>query len=107
MFFTVLIGRLSAAWEIFLECRIDDQLFAYCMAREFPGELVLEADLLISISGAHDDVVVFFELSVVLFDRIHKAGHVDCLELTIASSTATPACMLTILFRNRTALKDP
>lgn len=78
MFLTILIGRLRAAWEIFLECRIDDQLFAYGMAGEFPGELVLEADLLIGISGAHDDLVVLFELSVVLFDRIHKAGHVVC-----------------------------
>lgn len=75
MLCAVLIGHLLPVGKVLLHERVDDQLLADGVASEFPCELVLPSGFLIGGFGGEDLVVGFFELAVVVFDCVCKAGH--------------------------------
>jgi hypothetical protein len=61
---------LTLGAHVLLKSRIDYQLLADGVAREFPDELVPKALLMVMVSRVYDLIVVLFQLAVVLDDSI-------------------------------------
>lgn len=74
MLLPILVGHFHPARYILLKGRVDDEFLADGVPGQFPGELVLEADLVVFVRGREDPVEQGFDLAVVVHDRLHDPG---------------------------------
>lgn len=74
MLLPVLVRHFHPAGNILLKRGINDQFLADGMPGQFPGELVLVADLVVFVGGGEDPVEEGLDLAVVVHDRIHDPG---------------------------------
>lgn len=74
MLLPILVGHFHAARDILLKGRVDDQFLADGVPGQFPGELVLIADLVVFIGRRDDLVEERLDLAVVVHNRISDAG---------------------------------
>lgn len=74
MLLPILVGHFHPARNVLLEGRVDDQLLADGVPGQFPGELVLVADLVVLVGRRDDLVEEGLDLAVVMHDRVSDAG---------------------------------